>query len=108
MHPPHHASHQSARGASKFSHSGYLTNALVNSVISRKSQKLLSGLLVREDLNAFELPRHDPGAFTEAVHRIAGRIELAGERAHHIAVFVEFFATFLNKKSPMPSLLAVA
>jgi hypothetical protein len=32
--------------------------------------------------------RHS-GAFTEAVHRIARRIELARERTDHVTVFVE-------------------
>jgi hypothetical protein len=89
----------SARGESKFPHGGYLKTTLINSIISRKSQKLLSGLLVRADLNVLQLSRHDPGTFTEAVHRIARGIELAGERGDHITILVEF-AFYRAEKLP--------
>ena len=62
-------------------------------------RKASQRLLVRENLNVFQLPRHDPGALTQAVHRIARRIELAGERADHVTVFVEF-ALYRAEKLP--------
>ena len=90
---------RSRADASKLLHSGHLFNVLINGIIRGKSQKPLCGLLVRQNLNVFQLPRHDSGALAQAIHGITRRIELAGERADHVTVFVELT---LNRPQKLP------